>query len=139
MRVSILLALVSVLVGADASGVCLLGDYSVPAEYQRSDAVLVGKVLSQRTVTDPEDPQSFAGILYSVRIEESFRGSHRGTIELYSENSSGRFPMDKGQKYLLFIYREQGRLSADNCGNSGLLTKRAEVVARVRQLAKKHD
>ena len=139
MRFTVLLVLASVFVDANASAACLLGDYSVPAEYLRSDAVLIGRVLSEHAVPDPEDPQSFAATIYSIRIEESFRGSHRGTIELYSENTSGRFPMDKGQKYLLFVYRQQGRLSADYCGNSGLLAEKAEVITHVRQFAKQHD
>ena len=132
-----LLACVTVLaIPSAVSAVCLLGDYTVEAEYSRSAAVVVAKVMSERTVPDPEDSESYGGTIYTVKVLESFRGALHGTSEIYSENSSGRFPMERGKKYILFLYRYQGQFSADNCGNSGPVAQKQEVLAAVRSLTK---
>jgi hypothetical protein len=52
-------------------------------------------------------------------------------LEIFSENTSGRFPMQLRRRYVLFVYREAGRLMVDNCGNSGFIEDKA-VVAFVR-------
>ena len=122
-----------------ALAVCLSGDSSVQHEYFRSVAVVIAEVVSERTVPDPEDSESYGGIVYTVKIQETYRGSLHGTVDIFSENTSGRFSMDKGGKYILFLYRQQGQLSADNCGNSGLVGQRQEVLATVRRLAKASD
>lgn len=113
---------------------CLSDDYSVKAEYSRSLAVVRAKVLSQRTVPDGPNPDFMGGTVYTVRIQESFCGTLSGTVEVFSENSSGRFPMGNGKSYLLFLYREDARLSADNCGNSGLASQKKSVLAALRAL-----
>jgi hypothetical protein len=134
MRISVSLGLVALLATADSQAVCLLDDYSVEAEYQRSEAVVLASVASERVVPDPDDPEGFAGIIYTLRVQESFRGTRLKTMEVFSENSSGRFPMEKGKAYILFLYRQEGRLSADNCGNSGSSLQKGDVVAAVRRL-----
>jgi hypothetical protein len=40
-----------------------------------------------------------------------------------------------GESYRLFLYRHQGRRSADYCGNSGLLTRKTKQLLEVRHLA----
>jgi hypothetical protein len=122
-----------------ALGACLLDDYSVGAEYGRSVAVVTATVLSERTVPDKTEPEFIAGTFYTLRIQESFRGTLTNTAEVYSENSSGRFPMEKGKAYLLFLYRDEGQLSADPCGNSGLVSQKKDVLATVRALRKEED
>ena len=47
------------------------------------------------------------GDFYTVRVEELFRGKIPKTIQEFSENSSGRFPMKIGAKYVLFVHRAQ--------------------------------
>ena len=119
-----------------ALGACLLDDYSVGAEYGRSIAVVTATVLSERTVPDKKEPEFIAGTFYTLRILESFRGTLTNTAEVYSENSSGSFPMEKGKSYLLFLYRAEGGLSADPCGNSGLVSEKKDVLETVRALRK---
>jgi len=116
--------------------VCLSRDYSLRTEYVGASAVVIAEALSEQIVPDPDDPVGFAATLYKVRIDESIRGSLHGVVELYSENSSGRFPLEIGKKYILFIYTDQGVLEVDNCGNSGPLNEKKEVVAAARELAK---
>jgi hypothetical protein len=137
MRVVVLLAfLATFVISSAALGVCLLNDYSVEAEYARSVAVVVAEVVSQRNAADAEDDKSYGGVSYKLKIKESFRGSRLGTVDVFSENSSGRFPMETGKAYILFLYEEQGRLSADNCGNSGLVSQKQDVMATLHNITK---
>jgi len=137
MRFSILLSyLVAFTISDAAFGACLEDDYSVAAEYARSVAVVQARVISERNVPDPEAPKFIGGTIYKVRVEESFHGALHGTVEVFSENSSGRFPMEKRKSYLLFLYREEGRLSADPCGNSGFVSQKTNDLATVRALSK---
>jgi hypothetical protein len=117
-----------------ALAACLLDDYSVKAEYARSVAVVKATVVSERTVPDAPSADLIGGTVYAVRIQKSFRGALHGTSEVFSENSSGRFPMERGKTYLLFLYRERDRLSADNCGNSGLASQKKSVLVALRAL-----
>ena len=137
MRFSTLLRCsVAFAVSGVAFGACLLDDYSVPAEYARSVAVVQAVAISERSVPDPKEPEFIGGTIYKVRVEESFRGELHGTVELFSENSTGRFPMETNKLYLLFLYREDGQLSADPCGNSGLASEKTNALATVRELSK---
>jgi hypothetical protein len=113
--------------------VCVLSDYSVRGEFERSFAVAIGTVVSERAT--PESKDLYEGVTYTVNIEESFRGRVPATIELFSENSSRRFPMTKGEKYVLFLYQLADRLAVDNCGNSGPVAENQDVFTAVRQLA----
>jgi len=117
-------------------GVCLLNDYSVQAEYSRSTAVVIGEPVSERSVPDREDVGFYGGIIYTVKISETLRGALHGKVEVFSENTSGRFPMEKGKKYILFLSKDQKYLSADNCGNSGLVAEKHDVLSAVRTIAK---
>jgi hypothetical protein len=130
----ILAALLMLVHPPAVSAACLLGDYSVPTEFERSVAVLVGTVVDERAI--PEAKNLYEGVTYSVKTDETLRGKLPAIVELLSENSSGRFPMAKGQKYVLFIYQVADRLAVDNCGNSGPLAEKENVLNAVRQLAK---
>ena len=44
--------------------------------------------------------------------------------------------MEKGKTYLLFLYRVEEGLSADPCGNSGLVSQKKDVLEAVRALRK---
>ena len=132
--IGIVSALLTLVAWDVASAACLLGDYSVRGEFERSVAVLVGTVVGERAT--PAQENFYEGVTYSVKTEETLRGQAPAIVELFSENSSGRFPMEKGRKYVLFIYKGLNRLAVDNCGNSGLYTEKQDVLKVVRQLAK---
>ena len=72
----------------------------------------------------PESKKYLDGTTYSVQVEEVLRGSPGKTVKLFSENSSGRFPMEVGAAYLVFVHEELDRLAADYCGNSGKLPEK---------------
>ena len=133
MRVTVVATVATALAIRATLGACLLEDYSVPAEYARSKVVALGGVVGEQRV--PEYEGLLDGTVYTVRVQEMFRGQASRTISVFSENSSGRFPMKKGQLYILFLYSQGGRLSADYCGNSGLASGKQSVVNAVRGLA----
>jgi hypothetical protein len=137
MRPSTLLSVLLSLAFSSAAGAaCLLTDYSTSAEYLRSEAVLVGSVLSERNMPGSDETDTPGGTSYLVKVLETLRGTPGSTVEIFSENSSARFPMRIGTSYLLFLYRQQGSLSADYCGNSGPVAKKADVLRKARNLAK---
>lgn len=111
---------------------CVLNDYSIRAEYDRSLAVVTGRVLAERRVDI--SGRHYDGVMYTVQVEEVYRGNNRQLLELFSENTSGRFPMQLKELYLLFISRDVDRLAVDNCGNSGPVSQRAEVLRAVKSL-----
>lgn len=117
-----------------AMAVCLLSDYSVQAEYDRSAAVGTGQVISQRPVA--ESGGYYDGVVYTVNLESVFRSDTRGLVNVFSENSSGRFPMQLREHYLLFLYRESDRLMIDNCGNSGLVSEKTEVLKTLHEIVR---
>jgi hypothetical protein len=122
------------LVVVPVAAVCLNGFPSVEDEYNKCDMVFIGHVVSEQP--EPEDPPRYLeGTTYTVRVDEVLRGKPSPTLRLFSENSSGRFPMEVGGKYLLFLHRDpRERDGVDHCGNSGLLSERAEALKTVRRL-----
>ncbi len=137
MVVSRLLLLLSTLLlaGTPAEAACLLGDYSVKSEFERSIAVVIGTVLKEHPA--PDSNGLYDGVTYIVSINESLRGRVPATVELFSENSSAGFPMNTGVTYLLFLDQTANRLAADNCGNSGPISDKQLTLITVRRLAKK--
>lgn len=115
------------------SAACFNGNPSPETELRNSEFVFVGEVISE-TFT-PANNQYFEGKTYAVRVIEVLRGKPKKVFRLFSENSSGRFPMQVGSKYLIFAHDELGRLQVDNCGNSGALTEQAELLKTLRKVA----
>ena len=127
-----LVTLLLLLVRPPGGSVCLEGRLSVEREYNKSSGVLIGRVIGSRAV--PESRGYLEGTVYSVRVEESLHGELPDTVEVFSENTSGRFPLDLGTRYLLFVYTNLGRTMIDNCGNSGPVSSTTEGLKRVRRL-----
>jgi hypothetical protein len=115
-----------------AYAVCLNGHPTLEQEYQSSTTVFVGRVTSE--VFTPESKNYLDGTTYSVHVEEVLRGAPAKIVKLFSENTSGRFPMQVGAAYLIFAHEELDRLSVDNCGNSGKLPEKAEALAALRKI-----
>jgi hypothetical protein len=44
--------------------------------------------------------------------------------------------MERGKSYLLFLYEDGHRFSADNCGNSGFVSEKRRVLATLETLTK---
>jgi hypothetical protein len=112
---------------------CLEGHPSIPIEFAKSPHIIIGEVTQVDAVS--ERGNYYDGHNYTVRIIETIKGNLKSIIFIFSENSSGRFPMRVGESYILFLYEEVNTLQVDNCGNSGLLTKKQDVVKEVRNLS----
>jgi hypothetical protein len=126
------------LTGMSAHAACLNGHPSVREEQQNSKAVVLARVVGQREVPETSDGFYFDGTIYRIKIERAFQGNIGADAELFSENSSGRFPMAVGSKYLLFINERHDRLLVDYCGNSGLLSRRGKERREVERLAARY-
>ncbi|MFN2507830.1 MAG: hypothetical protein ABR589_03560 [Chthoniobacterales bacterium] len=77
-----------------------------------------------------------------MEVVDVLKGTPPQRVRLYSENSSGRFPMRVGWRYLIFAapasfegIRGQ-QLAINKCGNSAPLPKANDALAIVRRLAK---
>ena len=124
-----------------ARAVCLEGNVSVAPgnvpvgrEYQQSQYVLIATVKSESAVPEGRVPGDLEGTDYHVAPTVVFKGAPPSDLALFSENSSGRFPMEIGSQYLLFVLRAGSNYAVDNCGNSGLLASTAGLIDLVRRL-----
>ena len=107
---------------------------TVRREFGNSDAVVIGRLASDDSVLDSDG--YLAAERYHVRVSEVFKGPRRPELELFNENSSGRFALETGVTYLLFAHRdEDGQFLVNNCGNSGPVAAIPRVVAEVRALS----
>jgi len=95
------------LAGTTIHAVCLNGHPSVAEEYKAANAVVAATVVAERLIPSAE-ADFYDGTLYRIRVDKIFRGSVGDSAEIFSENSSGRFPMTVGAKYLLFIHTGTG-------------------------------
>jgi hypothetical protein len=115
-----------------SSAYCPVPEIRANGEFFKSDAVFIGAVLSIRETADTD--KDVGGWFYRLRVEEMFRGPATKMITVYAENSSARFPLEKGQKYLLFAYKQNSRLEIYGCGNSALLSEASDALARLKNL-----
>jgi hypothetical protein len=111
----------------------------ISTEFQESEFVFLGEVASEEPVEENGD--FYDGINYTLTITEQFKGAHKNSFIVFSENSSGRFPMEKGVGYLIFTSRQSVLLAdgpafaVSNCGNSGPAGEQETAITQVRELA----
>lgn len=123
-----------------ALGACFpdIVDYTLEAEVERSPLILIATPTSVEWVKDKNEPDFYAGSIYQLDVQEVIYQKNPVKIELYDPNDSGRFAPDIGKKYLLIFYKDSsGSLSVDYCGNSGLLSEKADVLKKIRNLISK--
>jgi hypothetical protein len=116
--------------------------YSVPMEFERAKFVVEGVVTNETWLGDDGKPKPLAapfgsgdkrpwglaapymGAWYDVRVTRRFKGQPPTHVRLFSENSTARFWLKKGERYLLFISDEMfdgpihKAMTIDTCGNS---------------------
>lgn len=112
------------LLGAFAAPACALCvDGRAPTRAQETAAsvgVLLARVLhAQALHEDAGDPDGISAIRYRVERLRTLNGAPPEAFDLYSDNTSSRFPMDVDGRYLLYLQRDrQGRYYVDACGHS---------------------
>ena len=119
-----------------AAAVCANGHIPVEKEYSDSIYVATVRVISFKKVPDSRDGYYLGGMNYRLQRLETLKGQPPGSFTVFNENSSGRFDMNTGASYLVFVYRQHGRLRIDNCGNSAPLDSSGEALAVVQKLSK---
>lgn len=135
MKISSLLALTLFLAYTGAScAVCLEPQPRVCAEFFRSDRVFVGKVTAVKEVPDAGD--TIGGWIYRLAVSKTYRGPASKFIDVFTENSSGRFPLEIGHTYLLFATSHQGRLWIGSCGNSTEIASADEKIRQIENVIK---
>jgi hypothetical protein len=129
--------IVFLLASTIADAACLNGYPTVQKEYTLSKVVLIGRVLHDRKTAGEKDFFDLDGDTYTVVPMHVYKGGTKTDVDLFSENSSGRFPMQVGQEYLIFAYEDHGRLIVDNCGNSNLISRSKKAVTEVAKLSRR--
>jgi hypothetical protein len=105
---------------------------SVDEEILNSEAVVIGEVVKETPLLeDTSDPEGLTATTYQVHVLKGLRGHATDSIEIRSENTSSRFPMELSKRYVLFLQRDGQSYFIDNCGNSGLLSKSKKVMKAI--------
>jgi hypothetical protein len=127
---------------AAASATCLAqcqsDRISLNKELHEAGTTMVATV--EAAVPVPDSSFHLDGINYIVRVDRVIKGRliDRDVVDIFSENSPAKFPMQAGKQYLLFVHRNYNDYEVDNCGNSGLLeASNIDSVAKLRDYAKK--
>ena len=115
--------------------VCISGHIPVDREYQQSTFVIKGMPVSQVHVDETPDGYFLDGTDSEIRVLKVFKGSPKQLTRVFSENSSGRFPLAVDIPYILFVHEVHGRLVVDNCGNSIRSSDAQTLVSKLETLA----
>ncbi len=119
------------------SAACLDGYPTVKQEYARSKFVLIGKVVGHhKTPAERNEKGFFKGDTYRLAPVRVFKGKMSKPVEIFSENSTARFPMEVNRTYLVFLYADSGRLIVDNCGNSDLEARSGKAIEEIAGISK---
>jgi len=132
---TVFLAVCLSLASCDTVAVCLLGDYTIRAEFSRSDVIAIARV--EKSYEVPDEGNWYEGTNYGLTLLEVLKGKvPDGKLTVFSENSSGRFPMEVNSTYLVFISTDLDRNTIDNCGNSALVAASSDAIKEVKELVR---
>ena len=123
-----------------ASAICLdpttfVSGYKVPlaSEVRAADGIVIGRVLSEQGQReDPTDPDGYTAYNVTVRVTTRLKGNLPSVIVIRNENTSARYPMSIGEEHLLFVFKDDERLSVNSCGNSSLMPEGNQQVQAIR-------
>lgn len=119
-----------------AQSACVFdADRTISGEFDHSEYVVLATPVSTVHTPTSTDRYFLDGDDTTIRIMKVFKGSPIQSLKVFSENSSGRFPLELNEPYVLFLYQDHGRFQVDNCGHSGLVEKSRLVLRSVRALS----
>lgn len=134
MRVPILAAVIlAALAGPPAQAIVPDPPPRVCTEFDDSDAVFIGDVLSERRegVTDANIDYA---ISWRVRVVERFKGSLPRVVTVHTSDTSAREELDVGRRHIIFAFRAHGgRLNISGGGNTRPAPQSASAIAAVRR------
>ena len=122
-NIAILALILQCAMSSAATAVCPRPIPAPNAEFFKTSSVIAGKVVSEKPDVNPSYRELTEGWFYRIRVERTFRGTQARFVVVYTENDNGRFPLKVGERYLLFVYRVDGRREINGCGNSALLSE----------------
>jgi len=117
-----------------AFGVCLNGHPTIEKEFHQRPVVVTAKVLSSAGEIPAMD-KADALEYFTIRVLKSYKGETKGRLRFFNEVNSGRFPVDVGQTYLLFLVSDKRGWFVDSCGNSGELGHSTATLRKVAHLS----
>jgi hypothetical protein len=111
-RLSIALINTSALLATrTAAALCAAPPPKICNAFVKADVVLLGTVLAEQRNSE--------WIGYKVKVQRTLKGDSQAIRSVFTGNDSGRLSLDVGSEYLLFGYRNNGRLVVD-CGEQAL-------------------
>lgn len=129
-NIPVLLLLWTLLAGAaDASAVCVDNRHPTVQKERRASGVIIEGLAfhAQDLKEDPSDLSGITATLYDVRVLHTKKGRVAGTIQVRSDNTTSRFPMQIGRSYILFLNRDGNAYTVDSCGNSGKIAETRQI------------
>jgi hypothetical protein len=132
-----LLASALAVAAGPASALCTDGRHpSLPEEFADSDIVATGTARLVRRVVDPSDPEGYVATIHEIQVRKIFRGRIPKRLYVESPNTSGRFPLDAGKTYLLFLQRDANPAHhfVDNCGHSAPVDDARRLLPQLRKM-----
>jgi hypothetical protein len=119
-----------------AQSACVFeADRTISGEFDHSEYVVLATPIATAHMPTSADRYFLDGDDTTIRIMKVFKGPPAQSLNVFSENSSGRFPLELNEPYVLFLYQDHGRFQVDNCGHSGLAEKSRSVLRDVRALS----
>ncbi|MES1199591.1 MAG: hypothetical protein ABUS48_06390 [Pseudomonadota bacterium] len=131
--------------------------YSVANEFARAQYVVIARVTATTWLGEDGRPTTlhgpfgnggdapsgfdpYLGAYYDLAVSRVFKGRPGSRLRLFSENTSGRFPLEPGQQYLLFVSTDTfeiigAKRTIDACGNSAPLESAQDVLSAVERLS----
>ena len=117
----------------------LVSGYKIPLKTEvDSSGIVVGKVIKKLDLhEDKSDPEDITATLYTIRVQQTLKGTINKTIKIKSENDSGRYYMDIGEEHLLFLSGNDKYFYVNSCGNSSKLPEGNSTLKTVKEYLKK--
>lgn len=118
---------------------------AVPDEIKVSQFVVIGTVIARKIVVDPiEDPEGYEAEIFHVKVKQVLyghpkQGALKPYLAIYNANTSARFLMDMGEKYLLFVSEGADGFFINHCGNSGEVTESKSTMAAIEKFKKRRN
>jgi hypothetical protein len=110
--------------------------FPVVEEYQGATYVVIAK--AEGVTTRPQTGPNDRGGPYAhsiLAVSQTFKGGPPSTLVIDVEFNSGRFAIDVGKTYLLFVQGRGRSIYVDNCGWSDELSKASGTLKKVKALS----
>ena len=97
-------------------------------EKRATSAIIEGQAFhAQELKEDPKAPAVVTATLYDVHVIHTKQGRVASTIQVRSDNTASRFPMQIGRSYILFLKRAGDIYTVDACGHSGKIAETRKI------------